>query len=100
MQSRLLSVKIADSPEVFYRNVDEFSAVTILDNAINNKQSHKELIVSESKILKKIVLRNCGVINPESIEDYLQNNGYQAINIKFCLNLVRSKQLMKLQKAV
>ena len=28
---------------------------------------------------KRIVLRNCGVIDPESIDDYLAADGYKAI---------------------
>jgi NADH-quinone oxidoreductase subunit F len=28
---------------------------------------------------KRIVLRNCGVINPSSIDEYINNNGYKAI---------------------
>jgi NADH-quinone oxidoreductase subunit F len=27
----------------------------------------------------RIVLRNCGIINPESIDDYLSRNGYRAL---------------------
>jgi len=36
----------------------------------------------EDEVLKhqtRIVLRNCGIINPESIDDYLEQDGYKAI---------------------
>lgn len=36
----------------------------------------------EDEVLKyqtRIVLRNCGIINPESIDDYIQRDGYKAI---------------------
>ena len=38
--------------------------------------------VSESDFFRKqnrVVLRNCGMINPESIEEYIGNDGYQSI---------------------
>jgi NADH-quinone oxidoreductase subunit F len=44
---------------------------------IRNNHFHKE--ESFFKKQKQIVLRNCGVIDPGSIEDYLAHGGYQAI---------------------
>jgi len=36
------------------------------------------------KMQKRLILRNCGHINPERIEDYIEVGGYQAAG-KFCL---------------
>jgi NADH-quinone oxidoreductase subunit F len=44
----------------------------------------------------KIVLRNCGVINPERIEDYLALGGYQAF--KQCLDEYSPKQVIDIVK--
>ncbi len=40
---------------------------------------------------KRIVLRNCGMINPERIEDYLAADGYQAL--KKCLERMTPEQV-------
>lgn len=42
----------------------------------------KDISTEESflKKQKRIVLRNCGVIDPTSIEDYINNGGYKAIH--------------------
>jgi NADH-quinone oxidoreductase subunit F len=40
------------------------------------------MVASENENLqkqKRIVLRNCGIINPQSIEDYLARDGYKAL---------------------
>lgn len=39
-------------------------------------------LASENKTLemqKRIVLRNCGIINPESIDEYIEKDGYKAL---------------------
>lgn len=45
----------------------------------------------------RIVLRNCGLINPESIEDYVEANGYQAL--LSVLEDVRPEQVVDLMSA-
>ncbi|MDR2802679.1 MAG: SLBB domain-containing protein [Treponema sp.] len=44
----------------------------------------------------KVVLRNCGVINPEKIEDYLEAGGYDAL--KKCLNEYTPQQVIDIVK--
>ena len=60
----------------------------ILDEHIVNNHPVEEWIIRSSEVSKeanfldnqnRIVLRNCGVINPSSIEDYLLQKGYEAI---------------------
>ncbi len=44
--------------------------------------SDKMIDSTDSEVLEKqprVVLRNCGVINPESIDDYIKMGGYEAI---------------------
>jgi NADH-quinone oxidoreductase subunit F len=72
-----------------YGEVDEKRAVEILEKHIKNNAPIKEYVVKtdlfetkdkayfEGQI--KIVLRNCGNIDPESIEEYEERQGYEAI---------------------
>ena len=43
------------------------------------KDPHAEANIPFYKKQFRIVLRNCGVINPEKIEDYIARDGYQAL---------------------
>ncbi|MDR0410116.1 MAG: SLBB domain-containing protein [Spirochaetaceae bacterium] len=44
----------------------------------------------------KVVLRNCGVINPEKIEDYIAAGGYEAL--RKCLNEYSPQQVIDIVK--
>ncbi len=47
-----------------------------------NKEKHSTETVEEIQFYQKqlrIVLRNCGVINPENIEEYIARDGYRAL---------------------
>lgn len=45
---------------------------------------------------KRIVLRNCGIINPEKIEDYLEAGGYEAI--KKCISQLKPEDVIDIIK--
>jgi NADH-quinone oxidoreductase subunit F len=79
---------------VFYQGVDTDDAKDIIDTHIIGgkiverltwkKQGTGEAVPVQSDIdffkrQTKIVLRNCGLINPTSIEDYIAHDGYQAL---------------------
>ena len=55
----------------------------IIDAACQGKKAEKYMIDAEDKsILDKqtrIALRNCGIINPDDIEEYIAHGGYKAI---------------------
>ncbi len=80
---------IDDTGSYLYGEVDEQKAVEILEKHIKNGEPIKEYIVKTDlfenvddsywKNQVKIALRNCGVINPEIIEEYEEKGGYQAI---------------------
>ncbi len=83
-------VEIIDpSGSFLYGEIDEKKAVEIFEKHIKNSEPVKEFVVksdlfetSDAPYFKgqvKKVLRNCGVIDPESIEDYEKQNGYKAI---------------------
>lgn len=71
----VIEVKIGDNPPVLYGNVDADKALRILEGEILS-----ECIIQENPFQKKIVLRNCGIVDPENIEEYLEANGYKALN--------------------
>ena len=68
---------------VVYGNVDEKAAVKILEEHVINRNPDQQDIagmrMETSEKQLRIVLRNCGVIDPEDINDYLAHDGYQAI---------------------
>lgn len=53
------------------------------DHLINNKIAEEQAITEEDKQFidkqQRVVLRNCGVINPEKIDEYIAVDGYKAI---------------------
>ncbi|MBN1969463.1 MAG: NADH-quinone oxidoreductase subunit NuoF [Candidatus Delongbacteria bacterium] len=82
-------VEIRDNGKRFlYGQVDEKIASEIYESHIkNNTVVDNRLVYTEDgkgcevdfvNSQEKIVLRNCGLINPEKIEDYLENGGYKA----------------------
>ncbi|MFA7156862.1 MAG: NADH-quinone oxidoreductase subunit NuoF [Bacilli bacterium] len=78
--------------DIFYSNVMPEDASEIIEKTINNEIVDRLLckeidgtIVQKIndltfyKLQKRIVLRNCGKINPEEIEEYIGNDGYAAL---------------------
>ncbi len=72
-----------------YGNVDENRAIEIIEQHIGKQEPIKEYVVKtdlfhteDNKFFEaqvKIALRHCGMIDPESIEDYEAQLGYTAI---------------------
>ncbi len=63
--------------------VEEYTIKHILDNlntkGLANINSTKLEEVNFFKKQKRIALKNCGIINPESIDEYIALNGYKAL---------------------
>jgi len=83
-------VEIIDETGTYlYGEIDETRAVEIIDRHIVQQNPVREYVVSsdlfktpENEFLDdqvKIVLRNCGHMDPESIEEYEARQGYEAI---------------------
>lgn len=69
--------------EIRYVKVQPNMVATIVENHLEKGQPVKEMGISEvDKTFvdkqTRIVLRNCGVINPERIEEYIAVGGYEA----------------------
>lgn len=87
---------IDDNGSFLYADVDETKAHEIFKSHISNNLPLENYIVKsnlfntadnsffESQI--KIATRNCGVIDPENIEDYIETAGYAAIE-----NIIKNK---------
>jgi len=82
-------VEIHDESGVYlYGEIDENRAVQLVDKHINQHSPVKEYLVqtdlfptADDSFLKgqvKITLRNCGMIDPEKIEEYEARDGYKA----------------------
>lgn len=84
-------VEVIDSTGSYlYGEIDENKAVEIIEKHVKQGEPVKEYIIL-SDLFKtedneyvdgqiKVALRNCGVIDPESIEEYQERGGYQAIS--------------------
>ncbi|HDP70569.1 MAG TPA: NADH-quinone oxidoreductase subunit F [Actinobacteria bacterium] len=87
-------IVIVEPLDVFYQKVDPFDAAKIIDLTINRGKVIDrlqvvdpitgDLAVKEEEISfygkqHRIVLRNCGQIDPTNIEDYIAVGGYEAL---------------------
>ncbi len=83
-------VEVVDGNSSYlYGGVDTKKAEEILKHHIENHSPIKDYVVHSEEFETeddtfwngqvKIALRHCGVINPESIEEYEANEGYQAL---------------------
>jgi NADH-quinone oxidoreductase subunit F len=70
---------------VFYRNVTPEQVQRIVEEHIIGGEPVAEWVIPADEIdnllskQRRIVLRNCGIIDPESIDDYLGAGGYKAL---------------------
>ncbi len=75
-------VQVEDIPEIVSEHLLKGRIVTRLlyDETVEKEGEIKAL--NETDFYKKqvrVALRNCGVINPESLDEYIANDGYQAL---------------------
>ncbi len=97
-----------DGKRTTYINVDSEKLEKIIEEDIKENRVVEEFLISkkiksilEDNFLKKqqrIVLCNCGNINPESIEEYIQNNGYFAL-AKVLNNMSREEVIDEIKKS-
>ncbi|MFH2107918.1 MAG: NADH-quinone oxidoreductase subunit NuoF [Chrysiogenia bacterium] len=87
-QEVLLEISDEKGNDFFYGNVTPEKVKRILEEQILQDKPIEEWIVKGLKTddedtffakQKRIVLRNCGIIDPNSIEEYIASGGYQAI---------------------
>mgnify|MGYP002480740185 CR=1 FL=1 len=90
MQASVQAVRVSDIgvynqgvvikvlPDVTYFNVKDEDIGRILD-ALKQEKTVSELASRKEPKQLRIVLRNCGVINPEVIDEYIAVDGYTAL---------------------
>lgn len=83
-------VEVTDGVESwFYGWVDETKAAQIVAGHIVGGEVQQELLLSDEEMSfltrqQRIALRNCGVIDPENIDHYIERGGYQALKQAVC----------------
>jgi NADH:ubiquinone oxidoreductase subunit F (NADH-binding) len=93
----VISVQLPGKTRLFYKNVLPGNIISILDGTFNNfiqeenvfGQLRDDIQDSWEQVpyldelayfqnQQRLILKNCGFINPESIEEYIATGGYQA----------------------
>ncbi len=80
-------VDVVDGDEIYtYGNVDTKIAGEIVLSHVMKAKPLEQYIVSKTSLpfpmlgaQKRIALKNCGRINPESLDDYIEQQGYDAL---------------------
>jgi|YNPMSStandDraft_1061717.scaffolds.fasta_scaffold00462_13 NADH-quinone oxidoreductase subunit F len=95
---------IDETGSYLYGEIDENKITEIIEKHIKNGEPIKEYIVKTDlfenaddsfwKNQVKIALRNCGIINPENIEDYQLYGGYKAVK-KIIENNIHPEQVIQ-----
>ena len=77
------NVKLEDVPEIVKEHLLGGKPVErLVYHEANSEDMHHATALSETAFYKKqkrVALRNCGVINPEVIEEYIAMDGYRAL---------------------
>jgi NADH-quinone oxidoreductase subunit F len=76
-----VQVTPADVPEIVEQHLKNGKLVSRLlyEDPANKEKIPTSEEISFYKLQKRVALRNCGLINPEKIEEYIANAGYQAL---------------------
>jgi NADH-quinone oxidoreductase subunit F len=87
--------------KVTFVNVSIKNVREIIEQHILGKEELKNLQITEEDMItigkqKRIVLKNCGLINPEKIEEYIEVEGYKAA--KHCLTEMTSEEIIETVK--
>ncbi len=76
-------VSVEDVPEIVEEHFLKGRPVErLVYHEVNDEDKHHATSLSETTFYKKqkrVALRNCGVINPENIDEYIAMDGYQAL---------------------
>ena len=77
----LIEVGVNSQPAVKYQRVDEKVALEILEKHVVGRSVAEEHTFKPEgeKTQMRVVLRNCSVVDPESIEDYIAHDGYAGL---------------------
>jgi len=85
-------------PDIVYHDVKEADIGRIVEETIKQGKVLEDLVFNKDPKQQRIVLRNCGKIDPESIDEYLAVGGYQAIK-KVIFEMDADKVLDEMKKS-
>jgi NADH:ubiquinone oxidoreductase subunit F (NADH-binding)/(2Fe-2S) ferredoxin len=76
-----VQVKPEDVPEIFESHIlhDKWVQRLLYEDPAEKVKKETAENISFYKLQNRIALRNCGLINPEKIEEYIATGGYQAL---------------------
>ncbi len=93
----IISVQLPGKTKLFYKKVSPENIISILDGTFNNFIQEENVLgqlhdaihdpweqvpyldeLAYFKNQQRLILKNCGLINPESIEEYIASGGYQS----------------------
>ena len=97
---------IDEDGSYLYGNIDENKAVDLIEYHVKNGEPIKELVVKsdlfetpdknffEGQV--KIALRNCGMIDPEKVEEYEARGGYKALRMIADMKIPQTEIIQKM----
>ncbi len=82
-------VDVESGQNWFYGRVDAAAAARIATEHVLGGRVQEDLLLTSDELhflqsQQRIALRNCGVIDPENIEHYIERGGYQALRQAVC----------------
>jgi len=96
----LVDIIFDDGKKTIYERVTEFDAKEIVESHLKQGKPVKKLLVGKDyeqffKDQKRIVLQNCGEIDPENIEEYVNRKGYTAVKKALSMNQQEIIEMIK-----
>lgn len=92
-----------NSKRIMFGNVDSKFASKLIDAVKTGKALPEENRIKEKESGKKylgrqvkIALKNCGVIDPESIDEYIESGGYEGL--KKCVSSMKPEEVIETVK--
>ncbi len=83
---------------VFYANLKPEDLKRIVEETVKKGRVAADLALKKEAKQLRIVLRNCGVLDPESIDEYMEAGGYQALK-KALFELGPEKVIEEMKKS-
>ena len=78
--------------DIVYANVQPDQIEQILNVTVKQGTPIEDLLYRNEYIQTRIVLRNCGIVDPESIDDYIGHSGY--VSLAKCLLDFKPEQVI------
>jgi NADH-quinone oxidoreductase subunit F len=77
-----VQVKPEDVPEIFEQHIlqDKWVTRLLYEDPVEKVKKETAENISFYKLQQRVALRNCGLINPEIIEEYIATGGYQSLS--------------------